>query len=535
MKKLILFLCILFPVYLQAQNFDQAFEEFQKSINQQFNTFQDSINAIFAKALEQQWQEFQVFAKIPSPIKPSPKTPPVVDPEKTEPAIPVEIPIKEVDPPKKEEPKPEDKKPEPQDLKIEPQDLKPEPQEIKPKPQEPKPELPKVEEPKPQEPKPEFPKVEEPKPIFPDTPPVMLPNKVIKLWNSAYKIPYDKALENLFLTNTQEKNISDFWLAISRTNYQPVIDAMAEIQNRCALNHYGLAVLCHEYVKTIWANKPQNETTILLVFLLNQLSLDAKIVRTSNRLEAVVHSPQTVYGASYMEMNRKPYFFLFSTLEPTSIYTYKINFSDKITGLDFNVNKPVNISNKLVDKELLIKKLNKIITLTYSQSAVDYYKNYPQINADVNANAAVSDAFKKSVMHQFKPLLSGKTESEAVDILLNFMHYAFEYKTDDEQFGYEKWNFCEETLFYPYNDCDDRAILFSYLVRTLLNLDVVLVLYSDHMSTAVHFTTPVTGDYLTFDGRKYVICDPTYIGATVGMNSSRYKNEEAEIVKTKKL
>jgi hypothetical protein len=286
---------------------------------------------------------------------------------------------------------------------------------------------------------------------------------------------------------------------------------------------------------SVWANKPQNETTVLLVFLLNQLSLDAKIVRTSNRLEPVIYSPQEVYGYSYMEMDRKPYYFLFSTLEPTSIYTYKTDFSNKITALDFNVYKPVNINNVLVNKDFLVKKLNKTVTLTYSQGAVDYYKNYPQVNADVYANAAVSDAFKNSVVHQLKPLLAGKTEVEAVDILLNFMHYAFEYKTDDDQFGYEKWNFCEETLYYPFNDCDDRAIFFSYLVRALVGLDVVLVLYSDHMSAAVHFPTPVSGDYFTFDGRKYVICDPTYIGAGIGSNPAKYKNEQAEIVRTKKI
>jgi len=494
MKELIFILCISLPVYIQAQNnqnFDKSFEEFQKSINQQFSTFQDSINAVFAKALEQQWQEFQVFEKIPAPVKPNPKTPPMAEPTKEELPAPIEIPIKKAEPPREDELKPE---------------------------------LPKIEE----ETKPVV-------PVFPDASPTVSHYKTIQLWNSAYKIPHDIALENLFLINTQEKTIAEFWRSLSRANYQPVVDVIVEIKNKHALNHYGLALLCCEYAKLVWANKPQNETTVLLVFLLNQLAIDAKIVRTSNRLEPVIHSSQNVYAISYLEIDRKPYYFLFSTLEPTSIYTYKTNFSDKITGLDFNVYKPVNINNVLIDKELLIKKLNKTVILTYSQSAVDYYRNYPQVDADINANAAVNDAFKNSVVRQFKPLLAGKTEYEAVDILLNFMHYAFEYKTDDEHLGYEKWNFCEENLYYPYNDCDDRAILFSYLVRLLLDLDVVLVIYSDHISAAVHFTQPVSGDYFTVNGKKYVICDPTYIGATIGMNPPKYKNEEVEIVKTKRL
>jgi len=499
-KQLPILLSILMPCLLNAQidkNLESVFKEFQKAITQQFISFSDSINSVFVQALEEQWEEFQVFEKIPAPVKPNPKTPPIADTLKSKPVISVEIPVKEVVPPQKEESK-----------------------------------YKKEEEDQPHKPK------EEPKPKFPEEPSIFFNHKEIRLWNRTYKIPHDISLENLSLLNTQEKSVAEFWRSLSQTDYKSVIDAIAKIQNQCDLNIYGLVLLCREYSIAVWANKTQNfqnEATILLVFLLNQFSLDAKIIRTVNRLEAVLHSPQTVYTVSFVELQGKPYYFLFSTIEPSSVYTYKINFSEKLTGLDFNVYKPVSISNVLIDKELVIKKLNKKIRLTYSQSAIEYYKNYPQVDADIYTNAIVSDVFRNSVIHQFNPLLAGKTEYEAVDILLNFMQYAFEYQTDDIQFGREKWNFCEENLYYPFNDCDDRAILFSYLVRELLDLDVALILFSDHMSAAVRFNIPITGDYLTIDGQKYIICDPTYIGSTIGMNPPKYKNEQAEIVRTKKI
>ena len=62
-----------------------------------------------------------------------------------------------------------------------------------------------------------------------------------------------------------------------------------------------------------------------------------------------------------------------------------------------------------------------------------------------------------------------------------------------------------------------------------------VTLGSSGAETEAKFHASVSGDYLTIDGQKYVICDPTYIGASIGMNSSRYKNQEAEIVRTKKL
>ena len=111
------------------------------------------------------------------------------------------------------------------------------------------------------------------------------------------------------------------------------------------------------------------------------------------------------------------------------------------------------------------------------------------------------------------------------------MQTAFEYQVDDEQFGYERPLFADETFYYPYSDCEDRSILFSILVRELLNLDVVLLNYPGHLATAVHFTDNIEGDYMTIDNKKYIVCDPTYIGATIGEAMPQYKNEKAKIVK----
>jgi uncharacterized caspase-like protein len=85
-------------------------------------------------------------------------------------------------------------------------------------------------------------------------------------------------------------------------------------------------------------------------------------------------------------------------------------------------------------------------------------------------------------------------------------------------------------LYYPYADCEDRSILFSRLVRDLLGLDVVLVYYPGHLATAVHFAQEVAGDYLQCKGKRYVVCDPTYVGAPVGRTIPGMNNQEAQII-----
>ena len=110
------------------------------------------------------------------------------------------------------------------------------------------------------------------------------------------------------------------------------------------------------------------------------------------------------------------------------------------------------------------------------------------------------------------------------------MQTAFDYQTDQEQFGYERPLFGDELFYYPYSDCEDRSILFSILVHDLLHLDVVMLLYPGHLATAVRFTENVSGYYFMVNGEKYVICDPTYIGAPVGDCMPQYIGTAAEVV-----
>ena len=77
---------------------------------------------------------------------------------------------------------------------------------------------------------------------------------------------------------------------------------------------------------------------------------------------------------------------------------------------------------------------------------------------------------------------------------------------------------------------EDRAILFSRMVRDLLGLEVMLVYYPNHLSTAVCIEEECYGDKLIYKGKKYTICDPTFINAEAGRTMDGCDNNEAEII-----
>ncbi len=149
--------------------------------------------------------------------------------------------------------------------------------------------------------------------------------------------------------------------------------------------------------------------------------------------------------------------------------------------------------------------------------------------------AAMQQAWQKmgvkaSLYPALRSQIEGKSVKKQVTMLLDFVQTAFDYATDQEQFGYERPLFGDESFYYPKNDCEDRSILFSILVRDLVKLDVALVHWPGHLATAVAFPEQVEGDHFTLDGRNYTVCSPTYVGAGIGMTMPDFKNVNAELI-----
>jgi hypothetical protein len=158
------------------------------------------------------------------------------------------------------------------------------------------------------------------------------------------------------------------------------------------------------------------------------------------------------------------------------------------------------------------------VTASTSFNLMEYYEECPRSTSwQYYANANLSDNLKKQIYPKLRREMEGLSAMEAANMLINFVQTGFEYKTDDAQFGYERPLYGDEMFYYEFSDCEDRSILYSILVRDLLGLDVVLLHFKNHLATAVRFPSEVEGDYLLVGGDRYIICDPTYINATIGM------------------
>lgn len=173
--------------------------------------------------------------------------------------------------------------------------------------------------------------------------------------------------------------------------------------------------------------------------------------------------------------------------------------------------------------------------MSVNKNMIDFFNTYPtsEINYDMMtrwgmyAQTPLTELVASQVEEKMRPMLAGMSQLDVVKRLLNWVQTAFEYEYDEVVWGYDRAFFAEESLFYPYCDCEDRSILFSQLVRRLADAEVALILYPGHMATAVKFDSQdVKGDYININGEKYTVCDPTFVNAGVGMTMTGMDNAQ---------
>ena len=333
------------------------------------------------------------------------------------------------------------------------------------------------------------------------------------------------------LNGLNENAIADVYEALCNSDYKPLLADCAQIRKDLRLNDWGVFTLVRQVADTYCGTA--NESIVMQQFLLNEMGYKARMARkaTEDKMMLFVATDCSIYAHPYITLNGQNYYNLSGNNEQCQFYMCQKDSPKAKNSVGMQLKEAPLFPGTVVSSTHQAKGSAARVTVDVPKSLMDFYKDYPQCDYSVYFNAPVNAAMENRILSSLAPLVQGRNEADAANILINFVQTAFQYQTDGQQFGYEKPFFVEELFYYPYSDCEDRAMLFSYLVRKLLGLDVVLLDYPEHIATAVRFNGNVSGDYLMVNGRKYIVCDPTYIGASIGMTMPRYKTVSAKVLK----
>ena len=580
MKRFILLaFCATCCMGTQAQVVDD-FDDFVNSEIASFDKFIDDANKQFISFLRNPWKEFDSKKPVEKRVKPEPVKPVVYDEKKDPDTTPVELTIEEIlgqstkeskqrpqgrvidggekvtfDKPQKkvdntnkrrqpvdtesEKPQPVVKSETPAPVPAPVPTLQPAAPATKPTCPNAKPTCPNA--------KPACPNAQPTTPttkpvVVPVTPPAVKPSAPTgELFTASsdkqmvnfcgQKVYVDKSLKGVCsIGNMRENAIADAYEAMCKADYKALVDDCRKVKKELNLNDWGIFLFVREASKTLCTD--ENAAVVMQQFLLNELGYKSKMARRADRNQMLlfVAADCQVYGHPYFTKDGLNYYNLTSN-ESCQFYMCQEDSPKAKSKLNMQVNHAPALNAGMVNSVHKNRSGSVAVSVDVPKSLMEFYGSMPQCDYSVYVNAEVNPSVASKVLSTLAPLVNGKSEAEAANLLINFVQTGFQYATDQEQFGYEKPFFVEELFYYPYCDCEDRSVLYSYLVRNLLKLDVVLLDYPNHIATAVCFNENVSGDFVTVGGKKYVVCDPTYIGASIGKAMPQFKNVAAKVLK----
>lgn len=466
-----------------AQNNDprKAYDDFKKQAQQKYNDFRTQANEQYAAFLKRAWEQYNALPAIPKPKDET--VPPVTIPEddKNKPIESNPIPIKDV---------------------VAPPTPSPQPTPI----------APIKEDSQPQERTVDF--------IYCGT---------------KCQIRLNKDL-NLSLQDCSNEQLSNVWTQLSAEGVlnNTIRDCLAIRVGR-NLCDWAYLNLLYSFSKAIYGNT--NEATMLTSYIFSQSGYKMRIGRNGQHIYLLYASEHNIYEIPYFNIRSINY------------YPFECNENQlEICDASFPQEKPLflyipqnqKFEYKASDLRTLTSKRypNVQVQVQVNENLIDFYNTYPTSEVNGNfmtrwamyANTPLDEHVKAILYSALKDKIKGLSQLEAVNKLLNWVQTAFVYEYDDKVWGHDRAFFAEETLYYPYCDCEDRSILFTRLIRDLLGLKTILVYYPGHLASAVCFTDNISGDYISLNGKHYVITDPTYIGAPVGMTMPDMDNTQAHVI-----
>lgn len=319
-----------------------------------------------------------------------------------------------------------------------------------------------------------------------------------------------------------ENDIASKWEDFSDGRFDNALYDLLAIKQSNQLSDWAYLELVEKFAHDYFSN--DNAASLLTAWLLCQSGYQIRLGRDNNSIIVLFASNHTIFDKSYYIVDGIKYYPLKNGASNIKICNAKFKGE---TPLSLSITKEQRLGLNMSDKRTIKSSRfpNISASVSVNKNLIDFYNNFPTSAIGGNplsrwgiyANTPFSSESASSLYAQLKSSLSNCSTQEAVERLLNWVQTGLQYEFDDVVWGHDRAFFAEETLFYPYADCEDRSILFSRLVRDLLGLDVALIYYPGHLATAVHFNEDVSGDAVILNGQKFTICDPTYIGAPVGV------------------
>lgn len=340
-----------------------------------------------------------------------------------------------------------------------------------------------------------------------------------------------------FRISDRLEKLSDFarhWKLLDEQDAaDKVIAALQPELKKMNLNDYLTFEFLSAYIDSKFPNAGISPRMSAVHYLMTHLGYDARISVTSKTGDPVILMPskQKLFGISYIPVNGEKYYILGNRFVNTAGQGFVTCDLPKVAQSGKKLDLIIDGLN-LPRKERVSTKTYKDMTLTgvFNENLMPIVYRYPQMETADYGKSVLDKNFRDLLVTQVKEQLGAKEQLSAANDLLKYIQFGFDYATDDQLHGFEKPYFMEENFYYPQNDCEDRAILYTYLLWNGLNTENHLLAFPGHESASISVPgANLRGTSYMHDGKRFYISDPTYQGSTTGQCMPQFETTQPTI------
>ena len=339
------------------------------------------------------------------------------------------------------------------------------------------------------------------------------------------------------LTGTSNNEVADALQEFTKPQFDNLLYDCLEMRKKYQMSDWAYYQMLLA-LTDLFYGKDTNEANLVLGFLFSQSGYKVRFASSDKELQILIASEHLIYNKPYIRIDEDKYY-IFNHDDKKLMYVCPAKFP-KEGAMSLRINASQNLSLNPAPERTITSRKNPdfSFTITSNKNCMDFFDTYPPSCINDNfmtrwamyANTPLEEGIRSQLYPLMKEKLEGLSQKDAVQQMLWWVQTGFQYNYDENVWGRDRAFFGEETLFYPYCDCEDRSILLSHLVRDLLNLKVILIYYPGHLAMAVNFTDEVNGDYIMYDNMKFIVCDPTYILSHVGETMPSMKDKETVVI-----
>ena len=355
--------------------------------------------------------------------------------------------------------------------------------------------------------------------------------------------------QKIRLSKLDNNEIAKIWEGLSSDNYNNVIGDCLELRIKHQLCDWAYLRMLDK-LSSSFLGDGTNEAELFKAFLYCQSGYQMRLAMANNHLYMLYASQHFMFEKPCWQIDN--IFYYADNCDAEQIQICEASFPHEQAMSLYIPNEQILDQIKSANRTLKSEDVDWLsVEVSEDENVIKFCNDYPTscIGDDfmtrwaMYANTPLNKSTKDQLYPQFLSFFEAIKNSfeedgtdmrhyvpACVDLICHWIQTAFVYEYDDKVWGGDRAFFADETLYYPYCDCEDRSILLTRMVRDLLGLKCALVYYPGHLATAIAVGEDVKGDFIRINGTKFLVCDPTYIGAPIGMTMPGMDNQSAKVI-----